>query len=306
MRKKHFRTLAAVAVALLVPLAVAGLASVANATGARHVATPTAASSPAAGSNQGKFESVCFYSHSASDDPIIYPNQPGASPHAHDFLGNPSTNANSTVASLQAAGTNCVNTKDFAAYWVPTLLVNPTFPAGGGLPTGGTALHPSSVTVYYLSNGKNNTKPFPLGLHLITGNAHATSPAQESHVYWGCSTTFPTAPTAPTCPSGSELHVRVDFADCWNGTSLDSPDHVSHVAYSDGKGNCPAGFPVPVPQLSILVKYPNPGTSNFALSSGLTYTMHGDFINAWDTAEMAKLTSVCLDAGVKCNRDTSF
>jgi hypothetical protein len=301
MRRKHVRTTVAAVIGLAMPVAVAGVFSVASAAGANSTRT----ASPSGGSNQGKFESVCFYSHSAKDDPIIYPNQSGASPHAHDFLGNPSTTANSTVSSLQAAGTNCMNNKDFAAYWVPTLLKGATIPAGGGLPVGGTAIQPSSVTVYYLSNGKNNTKPFPLGLKLIAGNAHATSASQEHNVFWGCSTSFPTSPTAPNCPSSEELHVRVDFADCWNGSTLDSPDHVSHVAYSDGKGTCPAGFPVPVPELSILVKYPNPGAS-FLLSSGPSYTMHGDFINAWDVAEMAKLTSVCLDAGVKCNRDTSF
>jgi hypothetical protein len=288
----RIRTILAGVFALAVPLSVVA---------ATNMAT---ASTPATGNNQGKFESVCFYSHAAKDDAIIYPNQPGASPHIHDFLGNLSTNANSTVASLQAGGTNCANTKDFAAYWVPSLLKNATIPAGGGLPVGGTPLPPSSVTVYYLSNGKNNTKPFPLGLKLIAGNAHATTVSQEHNIYWGCSTTFPTSPSAPNCPSNEELHVRVDFADCWDGVNLDSPDHVSHVAYSTN-GVCPAAFPVPVPELSILVKYPNPGTKWF-MSSGPSYTMHGDFINAWDVAEMAKLTSVCLDAGVKCNRDTSF
>jgi len=87
---------------------------------------------------------------------------------------------------------------------------------------------------------------------------------------------------------------------------LDSADHVSHVAYSDGKGTCPAGFPVPIPELSILLKYPASDGTKVLLASGPTYTMHADFFNAWDVAEMAKLTSVCLDAGVKCNRDTSF
>ena len=303
MTKKRIRLLLAAIAALLVPATVAFAAQTAGAqAGAARAAGPAVT----AGGNQGKFESVCFYSHSSYDDPIVYPNQPGGSMHQHDFIGNPSAGANSTVAGLQAAGTNCMNNLDFAAYWVPTLLKNATIPAGGGMPTGGTQIHPSSVTVYYLSNGKSNTKPFPLGIKLVAGNAKATSTAQETGISWGCSTSFPTEPTAPNCPSGEELHVRVNFPDCWNGTSLDSPTHIAHVAYSDGKGKCPAGFPVPVPELSILVKYPNPGTSNIMVSSGPTYTMHGDFLNAWDVAEMAKLTSVCLDAGVKCNRDTSF
>lgn len=284
--------------ALVAAVAVAGVS----------MASPTAPAA-AGGNNQGKFESVCFYSHSLKDDPIIYPDQPGASPHEHDFIGNPTTNADSTVASLQAPGvaTNCMNTEDLAAYWAPTLLKGATPGVPGvnnGLPTGGTPIHYSSVTVYYLSNGKNNTQPFPLGLHEIAGNAHAANVSQEYHVFWGCSTNFPTSPSAINCPSDQELHVRVDFADCWDGVNLDSPTHVTHVAYSVN-GVCPTGYPVPVPELSILLKYANPGT-NWLLSSGPSYTMHADFINAWIPAEMAKLTKVCLDAGVKCNRDTSF
>ena len=31
-------------------------------------------------------------------------------------------------------------------------------------------------------------------------------------------------PQAPNCTAGEELHVRVDFADCWDGVHLDSPD----------------------------------------------------------------------------------
>jgi hypothetical protein len=270
------------------------------------LAAAPAAHAAASGNNQGKFESVCFYSHSAVEDPIVYPNQPGLG-HQHDFIGNPATNASTTTAAqLQAPGiaTNCMNTQDLAAYWAPTMLKDATPGVNGGLPTGGTPIHPSSVTVYYLSNGKNNTQPFPLGLHEIAGNAHATSASQENHVFWGCSTTFPTSPTAPNCPSSEELHVRVDFADCWDGVNLDSPSHITHVAYSTN-GVCPTGYPVPVPELSILLKYPNPGT-NWLLSSGPSYTMHADFINAWIAAEMAKLTTECLDAGVKCNRDTSF
>src|SRR2546423_14199709 len=87
----------------------------------------------------GKFSSVCFYTHSAPNDAILYPGKPGAA-HMHDFIANPSTDAFSTVQSLQAAQSNCVDTKDTAAYWVPTLSAK------------GTIVHPSSITVYYLTN----------------------------------------------------------------------------------------------------------------------------------------------------------
>ena len=36
---------------------------------------------------------------------------------------------------------------------------------------------------------------------------------------------FPTKP----CPAGIMVNVR--FPTCWDGVNLDSPDHMSHVAY---------------------------------------------------------------------------
>src|SRR4051794_25634749 len=68
----------------------------------------------------GKFSSVCFYDHTAKDDPIVFPNLPGAS-HSHDFISNNTTDAGSTTASLLAGMSNCFNSLDTAAYWVPTL-----------------------------------------------------------------------------------------------------------------------------------------------------------------------------------------
>src|SRR5438552_4669667 len=68
--------------------------------------------------------SVCNYSRSLMDDPIVYPGQPGVS-HLHDFYGNTTTDAYSTIASLLAAGTtSCVNPGETAAYWVPALMYN--------------------------------------------------------------------------------------------------------------------------------------------------------------------------------------
>ena len=48
---------------------------------------------------------------------------PGKS-HDHTFVGNTSTDASSTLASLQAAGTTCQRPSDKAAYWMPTLIVD--------------------------------------------------------------------------------------------------------------------------------------------------------------------------------------
>jgi len=69
------------------------------------------------------FFSNCRFSHAASDDPIVYPGQPGPS-HPHTFFGNTSTDAFSTLTSLRAASTTCRPGGDTAAYWIPTLYRN--------------------------------------------------------------------------------------------------------------------------------------------------------------------------------------
>src|SRR5438034_6531453 len=73
----------------------------------------------AASATKGGFVVTCRYSHTAPDDPIVAPGQPGAS-HSHDFFGNESTDASSTYDSMVAAPTNCGVTADTAGYWIPT------------------------------------------------------------------------------------------------------------------------------------------------------------------------------------------
>lgn len=273
---------------------VGGLLSVLAAVCAVVLTVATAPTAAAVGGGGGKFENICYYTHTNQDDAIVFPGQVGASPHLHDYVSNPGANANSTAASLRAGTTNCVNSLDFASYWAPTLF------------NGSTPIHPNSDTIYYLSNGKSNVKPYPFGLKELAGNPDATSPAQAQDILWGCSTTAPTYSYAPVCSNGAELHVRVDFPDCWNGTTLDSPTHRTHVAYSVN-GACPSGYPVPIPMLSVLFKYSFSNGSVLKTSAGLgTWSMHADFINAWDVNELAHMVSMCLDPQKVCGRPTGI
>ena len=59
----------------------------------------------------------CNYSHSLSDDPIVFPRQAGAS-HLHDFVGGRSTDAFSTGSTLISGGTTCAMPADKSGYWV--------------------------------------------------------------------------------------------------------------------------------------------------------------------------------------------
>src|SRR5207249_7599696 len=88
------------------------------------------------------FVSTCRFSHRAPDDPIVFPGHPGFS-HDHSFVGNTTTDAFSTLASLQAGSTTCRRIGDKAGYWMPTLADNAT-PVG-----------PNVATVHYRRRGRD-------------------------------------------------------------------------------------------------------------------------------------------------------
>ncbi|MGH3138003.1 MAG: DUF1996 domain-containing protein, partial [Gaiellaceae bacterium] len=219
----------------------------------------------------------CGFSHRNQDDPIVYPGEPGRS-HDHTFFGNRLTNAFSTPASLRAKGaTTCVNRADTSAYWVPTLYV------------AGRAVEPLALIAAYSRQTSRPLEPFPVGLMMIAGNAHAGS-AQSSRVtFWSCA--VPRAErssTIPRCPATRRggLRLHVSFPDCWDGTRLDSADHKSHMAYSSHAA-CPRSHPVAVPALSVVVHYPGSGRRHAELASGGQLSGHADFINAWNQGELA-------------------
>ena len=240
------------------------------------------------------FISVCRFSHRAPDDPIVFPGKPGLS-HDHSFVGNVSTNAFSTTDSLRAAATTCQRDADTAAYWMPTLVV------------GGSAVAPQSATIYYRRRTVDNVRPFPAGLKMIAGSAHATSPQSLGVTYWNCGaqTGLPPSSAVPTCPDarGSSLRLHVNFPDCWDGANLDSADHQSHMAYSM-RGNCPASHPVAVPRISLIYRYPVAGGANVELASGGQYSAHADFFNAWKQGQLTRLVNSCLNALRHCGRAT--
>jgi len=284
MRGRRVAAIAAIAMSVLLIALDIGVAS----SGAAGT-TPAATTGPR---RPARFVTRCTFSHTLSDDPIVKPGQPGAS-HSHDFFGNKTTDAFSTLKSLSMGGTTCLNQKDKSGYWVPSLTVD------------GVTVQPKFANVYY----QNASKPFrtiktvPRGLKVVAGNAMAIAPQSLKVVSWNCGADEEDVPMTSAPPTGPRptLTIHVNFPDCWNGTNLDSSDHKSHLAYHNKNGTCPTGYPVPIPRVRVNVHYPTTGGPGVALASGGQYSGHADFFNAWNAKELQRLVHRCINAGRVCD-----
>jgi hypothetical protein len=260
-------------------------------------------------SRAGEFFVVtCPFDHSAPDDPIVYPGLPDHS-HDHAFFGNVSTNAFSTVASLAGQRSTCSQPGDDSAYWAPTLYV------------AGTALPPVEATIYYRRLTRAAVRPFPAGLEMVAGNSHSLTPQSSKITYWYCGVlkssfygtmarspiamekTPSAAPTLssaalPRCGARTHLEIQVNFPNCSDGKAT-SADHKSHMAYS-ANGRCPASHPIPVPAISLTLRYPTITSTNVFLASGGIYSGHADFMDVWNGKTLAGLVRSCLNLGRGC------
>ncbi len=244
----------------------------------------------AAAPNPGRFVVECTYSHSAADDPIVFPGEPGAS-HLHDFFGNVAVDAFSTADSIAATDTTCAQRQDRASYWAPALF------------RGDEQVVPVSSDAYYRAAPGVDpaaVQPYPFGLMMIGGDHRAPGFQDTDVVGWGCGRNPRLTATPHTCGPGSPLTMHVRFQDCWNGVDLDSPDHRSHVARSEG-GTCPDSHPVHIPQLEFVIVYPFSGDpSGLRLDSGPTSTAHADFLNAWEPEKLANEIDHCIELDAIC------
>jgi hypothetical protein len=272
---------ASVGIAVLLAFVVALLAALATA--------PTA--SAASRDHGASFAVRCDFSHRLSDDPIVRPNEPGAS-HSHDFLGNRSTDAFSTYDSMTAPGvtTTCSRPEDTAGYWIPTVSWKDQ--------KGTHTLTPNRAVFYYRAGDKDfrTVQPFAKDLRII-----ADKNVNGARVRWYCGVGDDKAgsPDPPTRCRGGVLGLKIIFPDCvakdptTGGQQIDSANHRSHMARSkpqnDGTRACSdPSYPIPVPTLTINANFPMPTTSGqVTLSSDHPgdppgSSMHTDFWNTWD------------------------
>ncbi len=97
----------------------------------------------------GQFRTVCEFSHFGYDDPVVYPDLPGAA-HLHMFFGNTDVNAFTTWETLRDSGSGTCNGQELnrSGYWVPAMLDG-----------SGNVRIPERIVVYYKGEGMANGGP---------------------------------------------------------------------------------------------------------------------------------------------------
>jgi Domain of unknown function (DUF1996) len=238
----------------------------------------------------------CEGTHTAPDDPIVYPGKPGLA-HMHEFIGNPTTDAFSTYSEMvDASPVKCETQADTAGYWAPALYKN-----GVRIP-----IHHSFN--YY--RGPPGVKTIPANLKIVAGGDTRNPPVpleQARGLSWSCLDSGPFYEQPPNCSSvGKPIKAHIQFPNCWDGFRLDSSDHMSHMAYWGRDKKCPQSHPVRLPRLRQNVAYNIRDGRGATLSSDHGFPngtqLHADFWNTWDQAVLNDAIETCINGNLNCKR----
>jgi hypothetical protein len=273
------------------------------------------AKTPAAGPNgsTGTFTSYCGLNenqHRNPDNFLTLPGVTNGAHHTHDYVGNLSTDAFTTDASLAAAGTTC-QLDDLSTYFWPVLRRTDTTGRDNNAPGAGLEgnigeiLQPTSVALDFLGNPQSKVVAMPRFLKMITGDATAaTTGLSKARAQWTCSGfTDRIGIKYPLCPDGKGVQRILVFPSCWDGKNIDSTNHRTHVVFPAQNGACPANTQA-IPQLRITLVYNVPAGPTFAVDTfpeqkRSPVTDHGVFCNVMPDRLMNLMVN-CINSGLKC------
>jgi hypothetical protein len=261
--------------------------------------------------NGGQFRTACEFSHFAYDDPLLYPNKPGAA-HLHMFFGNTDVNAFSTYDTLINSGSSTCNGQELnrTGYWVPAIIDG-----------SGNVRIPERIVVYYKGEGKARgaSQVYPERAAMIVNDNYNAmslgeggSPGKYSFV---CSDVYSTnggaaSNTMPNCQgSGTAvLEMNVKFPGCWNGQNPADWNNFYPARYGYYSSDCVGG--TTLPNLEYFVNYrvePGENTSSWFLSSDVDATsfgaskttagstVHGDWWGGWHKATNQMWIDNCVN-----------
>ena len=234
------------------------------------------------GFDQGEFLSNIHFSHRLQVDPIVNPGT--ASSHMHDFFANPTTNADSTVASLLQADESVASpVNNLSVYWTPSVIDEGADGIGGDF----QYVTPLDSSIAYYSILKpydpGQLEPTPTGLQIIVGEGMPDKRQSPEKVFWNY---IGESKTYDHIPLGDEwrdlpLQAVLIFPQFWDGENLDSPDHQGHMAHGKGVLGGPSTHPVMLPQLQLQIHYGHIPNRLHMLASDYMTMNHADFAPGW-------------------------
>jgi len=225
-------------------------------------------------------------------DPIINPTC--LSDHVHTFYGASEMRPETTYQTLRSASGNSGNVvENKSLYWHPTVYEHS--PATGRYQKDDIFY---GSTYYLWTTGEATA--FPDGFKMVAGfngdpkaraSAECVGPSDcerdDCSVY--DTSFFPQEACA-------ELEVSMAFPTCWDGQSLDSPDHMSHVSYDlEGgqfDGDCPSSHPVKIPEIQFFFRIAPYSGGQHIFSDGTSF-YHADYFSGWKQNELQNVLDQC-------------